>query len=158
MTAIAGIDLSTKAIDIVLLDEDTDRAHHHRVELAGGGAFLAALDVRDRMPSRSWWEDAAVVSIWLELPFARHLKSVAPLMRIQGAVLASLPRSLVAGELTPQTWKRLTVGQSNAAKPDVANWVFGRWLNCPAAVGQDACDAYAVAWAGRMLEETARAA
>jgi hypothetical protein len=156
MGAVAGIDFSTRRIDIVLLDEDSDRATPHPYDLPRDGAFLAALAVKDVLPQRSWWEEQQVVSIWLELPWARFLKSVAPLMRMQGALLAVLPRELVAGELAPDTWKALTVGKRQASKPEVAEWVLGRWVDQPGAVTQDACDAYAIAWAGRGLERTAR--
>jgi Holliday junction resolvasome RuvABC endonuclease subunit len=159
VSATAGIDFSTRAIDVVLLDDDTDHATWHRYPL-DPPAFNAALQVRHTvLLRRSWLEDQGVHSVWIELPWARQRKAVAPLMRLQGAILSRLPLDLIAGELAPQTWKKLTVGKANASKDDVRAWaVLEPGWTLPGHWTQDAIDAYAIAYAGRQLERQTEAA
>lgn len=147
---IAGIDFSTHAIDTVLLDEDTDRAtwHRRRLDTAPGDAFEAARRVRDAMPARGRWLDT-VIAIGIEEPAGQ---GTTPLVRVQGAILACLPVTLLIQPLYPVTWKKHSVGRGDARKPAIADWAFARL----AAAGidardwpQDAFDAYAIAYATR---------
>jgi hypothetical protein len=54
-----GIDLSSRAIDLVLLDENEQRAQWQRVELEGATAFDRARDVANKMPQPGWYEATA---------------------------------------------------------------------------------------------------
>jgi Holliday junction resolvasome RuvABC endonuclease subunit len=162
---IAGIDFSTHAVDVILLDEDTGRPrwHRRRLDTGPGDAFNAALRVRDAMPVRGAWRDSGVTLIAIERPWSRQLRSIAVLMRIQGAILATLPPQLPILELHPQTWKRETVGKSNASKAAVAAWARAELiLRCGSTTvdgwPQDAFDAYAIARAAQALNDRSEAA
>lgn len=162
---IVGIDFSTHAIDLVTIPEEADgrAAAWARRRLDNGrdhDAFIAAMRVRDALPPRAHWRDSGVTTIAIERPWSRQLKSIAVLMRIQGAILATLPPTgITVMELHPQTWKKETIGRSNASKDQVAEWARAelatgsvtppddRWP-------QDAYDAYCIARAARTILET----
>lgn len=101
MSFVAGIDLSSRAIDIVLLEESTNRAKWHRFELAGGLAWDRTLDVRRAMPVASFWDDVYLAAI--ETPFPDQ-KGV--LRRVQGAVMARIPERVLVWEANASQWKR----------------------------------------------------
>jgi hypothetical protein len=158
---IAGIDFSTKAVDVVLLDEDTDAATWHRFELSGQDAFDRARDVKAAVQGwHSLWDD--VVACGIEDPRGYGAGS---LYRVQGAILSCLPGAMLVQPLIPSSWRK-TVGLSGAAgKPAVRTHALAlmyrasgnRWTNedWP----QDACDAYCIALATRtMLHATEQAA
>ena len=160
MSAIAGIDYDSSAIDVVLIDEDSGAwLGWHRYDLAcgPGGALDRARRVRDLLPSRSTWADE-VVAIGIEQPFSKITASLAPLLRVQGAILACLPREIRVEPLPPNRkiaghgWKALTVGKTNATKTDVARWAIAN--GAPADVPQDAFDAFCIARAMRQILET----
>jgi hypothetical protein len=155
---IAGIDYSTRAVDVVLLDEDTDAATWHRFELVGADAFDRARDVRRAMLSRPMpWEDRLsgdsslfwddVLACGIEDPRGFNSGS---LYRVQGAILACLPARLLVHPLIPSSWRKTVGLPGNANKQGV--WEFadgkgkGHWP-------QDACDAYCIALATRTLLE-----
>lgn len=116
---VVGIDLSTKAIDLVKLSEDSNRAEWVRCELAGATAWERAMSVREALTNGMyrrewpmelngrdafWWDDVYLVAI--ERP-VNDQKRV--LRLIQGAVIASLPAKLrqphCCWEIHPSTWK-----------------------------------------------------
>lgn len=155
---IAGIDFSTKAIDIVLLDDDTDAATWHRFELAGQDAFERARDVRNAMvAAMPLWDDA--VAIGIEDPRGYGAGS---LYRVQGAILARLPRHTLVHPLIPSSWRKTVGLPGNASKEDVS--LFASRLRVAAegsrTVGwpYDATDAYCIALATRSLIELGEAA
>jgi hypothetical protein len=156
VSAIAGIDFSTRFVDVVLLDEDTDHADWHRYPLAGlGDAFDRTRTVRYALPSRSWWDD--VIAIGIEQPFGRG-SSVTPLYRVQGAILACLPPLTLVQPWIPSSWRSAVGLAGNCSKDDVAAYVHD---NCLEAIDwpQDACDALCIALATReALERTQDAA
>jgi hypothetical protein len=151
---IAGIDFSTKAVDVVLLDEDSDAATWHRFELEGQDAFDRARFVRRAMwsPASSWWDD--VLAVGIEDPRGYN---AGVLYRVQGAILACIPNSNLVQPWIPSEWRRQVGLPGNASKNDV--WVFTmdqretieRWP-------QDACDAYCIALATRQRLEIGAAA
>jgi hypothetical protein len=107
MPSVVGIDLSTRAIDLVKLEEDSNRAEWVRCELHGETAWERALSVRDALINltwRDWFDDLYLVAI--ERP-VNDQKRV--LRLIQGAILASLPAQLrqphCCWEVHPSTWK-----------------------------------------------------
>lgn len=117
---IAGIDFSTFAVDVVLLDEDSDGAEWHRFTLAdlpGWDAFDRARAVRAAMPSRSWWETNGVIAIGIEDPRgygAGHL------YRIQGGILQCLPPDVLVHPWIPSSWRKSVGLSGNAKKADIA--------------------------------------
>jgi hypothetical protein len=158
---IAGIDYSTRAIDIVLLDEDSDAATWHRFELAWpdfSDAFARARSVPVNVPGprAEFWDD--VLAVGIEDPRGYNAGA---LFRIQGALLTRIPRDKLVHPLIPSQWRK-TVGLPGiASKDEVA--LFSHGLRGRAAVvdglasfplwPQDACDAYCIALATRILLE-----
>lgn len=115
---IAGIDFSTKAVDVVLLDEDSDTVEWHRFPLDGpGDAFDRSRLVRAAMPSRSWWEDHGVIAVGIEDPRGY---SAGHLYRIQGGILQCLPADVLVQPWIPSVWRRLVGLAGNADKNAIA--------------------------------------
>jgi hypothetical protein len=154
----AGIDIDTNSIHVVRLELDSDEARYDRVRLdVGPGDYhQRARRLRDLMPTRGAWKDDGVVTIAYEDPRSAAFKAAVPLAVVRGALLACLPRDVPVVPLTPQDWKKWTLGggfpgQGNATKDDVAAWVRDHWPNRPPAADQNALDAYAIAWAARAM-------
>ena len=151
--SLAGIDFSTHFVDVVLLDEDTDAATWHRFELSGADAFDRARDVWRKVPRAvaSFWDE--VVAVGIEQP--RGNFGVTHMMRIQGAVLACIPSWKLVHPLNPSDWRKRCGMPGNCPKDQVEAFAtFHRGVEpfsdhefWP----QDACDAYAIAWATRTL-------
>lgn len=145
MSAVAGIDYNTRAVDVVLIDEDTGTASWHRFPLAGiGDAFDRARSVREAMPPRSWWETHGVIAAGIEDPrgyAAGHQ------YRVQGGILQCLPRDLLVQPWIPSAWRKAVGLPGNAPKVVVATHVFSVvvGVHVPAMWPQDACDAYCIA-------------
>jgi hypothetical protein len=150
---IAGVDYSTRAVDVVLLDEETDAATWHRFALEGQDAFERARAVRLAMFTRPFdWDD--IVAIGIEDPRGYNAGA---LYRIQGAILSSMPRHTLVHPLIPSQWRKTVGLPGNASKDDVSAWVYDHWLQplnaAPMLLQQDACDAYCIALATRTLLE-----
>lgn len=150
---VAGIDFSSRFVDIVLLDEDTDAATWHRFELTGADAFERARDVRNGMIGISpIWDD--VIAIGIEDPRGYGAGS---LYRVQGAILARLPRRTLVQPWIPSAWRKTVGLPGNAPKSQVEAFAtihrgvepFSDHEFWP----QDACDAYCIALATRSLIE-----
>ena len=101
---VLGIDLSSKAIDLVLLDENADRASWTRITLEGATAFERARDVAEKMPQPAWYDTHGVFLCAIERPFVSHGQDVIRL--VQGCVLAEIPRELHVWEVAVSEWKR----------------------------------------------------
>jgi hypothetical protein len=148
MSAVVGVDLSSKALDLVKLDEDSPRAEWVRVELAGETAWERTLDVRGALWNwpdvkwADWWDDVYLVAI--EAPYG-HGSNL--LNRVVGAVAASLPARLRTPErcwvVRPDEWKQ---GLGLKAKPTIDDLLM---LGVPGVErDQNARDAYCLAmWA-----------
>lgn len=157
---VAGIDFSTRAVDLVLLDEETTVASWHRIPLIEGrGTLAAARSLRGRFPGRSWFESEGVYLVALEETFSGHHAGTAKkLGMIAGAIAVLLPPDLTLLEIPAHEWKRETVGKAGSTKAAVQMWFTevgfqanpgsGKWT-------QDAFDAYAIAWAARALNQRA---
>ena len=139
---IAGIDYSTHAVDIVLLDETTDAATWHRFPLAGRDAFERARDVRRTMPRGTFWDD--VLAVGIEEPRGYNAGA---LYRIQGAILSMLPSDTLVQPLGPSEWRRRVGLPGTCGKETVAAAVRLRRLldERPVDWPQDACDAFCIA-------------
>jgi hypothetical protein len=126
-------------------------------------SFERCRSVRSVLPSRGWWHDEGVVAVALERPSGRHVKSVATLMRVQGAILACLPDELAVTEMVPAEWRKKCGLPGNATKDSVCLWAFKRWRNILIMDGddslpQDAYDAFCLAWALREMTSVEAAA
>lgn len=167
MSFVCGVDLSSRAIDCVLLDETTNAARWHRFELQGETAWARALNVREAMTealveatpygltgnSPSLWDDVYLVAVETPIPDQRKV-----LRLIQGAFIASLPAQLRqphrCWQVTPTEWKK-TCGIKGNAKPtdaDLSRIAPGALLHradIDRAYLQNAYDAYCIAWHAR---------
>lgn len=171
MSAVVGIDLSTKALDLLKLDETTSRAEWVRCELAGKDAWERTLNVRDclrgylqfgeTVANAEWWDDVYLVAI--EAPYGRGQTGTNALLnRVVGAVAASLPAHLRAPErcwiVRPDEWKHGLGLSAKPTKDDVAALADGTTLSLTniavAALhnwefDQNARDAYCIAMFAR---------
>jgi hypothetical protein len=141
MPAVVGIDISTRAIDLVRLNENSDEAGWLNVPLAGEPAWARIRQIRAHMPDASWWSDVYLCAI--ERPFSQWRSDTVRLA--QGAVLACIPAELETWEVPPQTWKS-ALGCNTRKKPDWTSFPkvdgIGEWT-------QDALDALGVAFYAR---------
>lgn len=149
---VAGIDLSSFAVDVVLLDEDTDAAEWHRFELAGGTPFDRTRSLRACFPSRSFWEDAGVYLLGIEDPHSRANHTAKALGLVTGGVAALLPRDLVVLQVPTAEWKREFTGSGSSDKEAVA--VKAALLGF-IELNLNATDAYGIAWATRAINQRA---
>lgn len=157
MPAVLGIDVSSFAIDLVRLDENTQDAHWDRIMLLGDTPFERLQSVQVLMPNTAWYDDIYLAAI--ETPKTRFMNSAGALFPVYGAVVARLPQSLVVWDVHPKTWRRSLGLGGNAPKEAVRLAVellapdfCDSWM---AELPQDAFDAYAVAYHAR--ETNARA-
>jgi hypothetical protein len=137
---VAGIDLSSFAVDMVRV-HDTGLVDWHRYMLEGNDAFDRARRVPDAMPGPTdeLWDETMAIGI--EQPAGHH--GVIPLVRVQGAILARLPKDLLVHPYVPARWRVLAGLPGHALKADVrllsiAHGGGEQWA-------QDAHDAHLVA-------------
>lgn len=154
---IVGIDLSTRALDLVKLDDDTNRAEWVRCELVGKDAWERTL--RIRFHPTSWWDDVHLVAV--EAPYGRASPGPTALLnRVVGAVAASLPAQLRdparCWVVRPDEWK---AGLGLKGKPTPRNMPANAEITemhhpkLPEDAYQNARDAYCLAyWARGELE------
>lgn len=160
MSAVVGIDLSSKALDLVKLDEDSNRAEWVRCELHGKDAWERTLHVRENLylgPPRTgdmflrerFWDDVYLVAI--EAPYGSGQPGTqAILNRVVGAVAASLPAHLRAPErcwiVRPDEWKAHHGLKGKPTTLDLVRLVgTSKPFNVVAADEQNARDAYCLA-------------
>lgn len=164
MSYLAGIDFSTRSVDVVTVDEDTGAATWTTYPLSGADAFERTRNVADAIPGRHsvFWDD--VVAVAIEEPQGAQKATVAKLKAIQGAVLACLPAQLLVHQLRPSEWRKAVGLPGNASKADVMRWALQDIVGPTVTVlyppydvefSQDACDAYCLALAVGTLVETA---
>jgi hypothetical protein len=144
---IAGIDYSTQAIDLVLVDVDDGAARLFHWDLCGATAFDRTRAVGLVMPARRavFWDPVRAVGI--EEPFGRGPNSwaiVPKLKAIQGAILACIPNNIEVTPLKPAEWRAAVGLPGNAAKGAVATWALG-YAGVDWKWPQDAFDAYCIA-------------
>jgi hypothetical protein len=148
VSLVAGIDYSTHAIDVVLIDEDTLKPEWHRLELAGADAFDRARTVRPRLiGTRYSWD--GVLAVGIEEPRgygAGHL------YRIQGAILTVIPNQILVQPWVPSEWRKAVGLKGNASKQDIYAFTVATMFKsgpklAPDSIHwpQDACDAYCIA-------------
>lgn len=160
MSLVAGIDYDSNAVYTVAIAEDDGAfAMANKVDLAcgPGDAFDRARRARDLLPARTRWEDAGVVALGIEETFSHAFKAAVALARVEGAILACLPRDLVVLPLAAAHhggWKELTVGKTNASKAEVIEWALAN--GAPPRLEHDFYDAFAIARATALLWQTRR--
>lgn len=157
MSAIAGIDLSSHAVDCVLIDENDHRViAWHRWQLtANGDAFDRTRWVRDSMPSRGWWKDEGVIAAGIEDPRGQ---SAGVIYRVQGAIISCLPTWLLVHPLNPGEWRKLIGIPGNATKEMTRDWVRAQVGSVAGSWPNDATDAYGIARATSSLLDQSVAA
>ena len=89
----AGIDVSTQAIDVVLLNLDDDHADWRTYDLGAGDALARVRRIPRVLPPSHAWADSGVRQIQIEQPMSAAYKSAIPL------AWASAPSS----QASPQT-------------------------------------------------------
>lgn len=161
-SGVVGIDLSSHALDLVKLEEETNRAEWVRVPLWGKNAWERTLTLAEQFSEigSEWFEDVYLVAV--EEPYsAGQPGTLAILNRVVGAVMASLPYKLRCVErcwhVRPQEWKS---GLGLKAKPTGADMHALGWrgFDIPGTTvptyDQNARDAYCIARFAR--DENAR--
>lgn len=149
---VCGIDFDSREVNMVFLCLDHDRALWERRKLDQErklDSFERCRRVREHLPARGWWGDHGVVAVALERPMGASRIGVAQQMRVQGAILACLPRTIAVTEYAPSAWKRMSVGDGRASKDEIADWAREHWHALEEKVTQDAYDAFCIAWAVR---------
>jgi hypothetical protein len=156
MSLVAGIDYSTHAIDVVLIDEDTLKPEWWRYPLKGADAWERTRDIGWAFDENWDWDD--VLAVGIEEP--RGYNS-GPLYRVQGAILRCIPdyeqpRRLVQPWI-PSEWRKAVGLKGNASKEAIASHVRNHMLHMLGTIystrelraiwdwPQDACDAYCIA-------------
>jgi hypothetical protein len=161
---IAGIDLSTHAVDIVTVPAwDDGEPVWHRYELTGPDAWERARSVRDAMPPRTsdLWDE--VLAFGVENPQARGpaAQNISVLHRVLGGVLACLPPKTLVHPWQPASWRKACGMAGNTSKDDVRVWAALQLGPKPEYTGaiwpQDAVDAFAIALATRAVLRTGQA-
>lgn len=148
MSTVLGVDLSSHAIDLVLLDENTNQGAWIRCELTGKTFFDRLRSVPAVMPKWGFYEDQNVYLVAIETPKTRFMPSAAALFPVYGAVIACLPRALPVWDVHPKTWRQTLGLPGNATKQAVAAAVHALQDGAPDPIWewpQDALDAYAIA-------------
>lgn len=156
---VAGIDYSTRAIDIVLVPLDEGAPIWHRYVLEGQDSFERTRSVANAMPWRaaSFWDD--VLAVGIEHPAGHH--GTGPLLRVQGAVLACLPTRVLVEPWPPGKWRKAVGLAGNATKGAVEFWSGSLMPSDIAGLDnwpQDAHDAHLIALATRQAIQTQQAA
>lgn len=157
---VAGVDVSTFAIDIVTLEMSGDDYTWWHYPLRGDNLIdrirYAGRAYEDEgLPGRNalFWDELTGVGV--ERPMKRGHGSAQPMMAL-GAVLTRIPDWMLVYDWKPSEWRARCGLKGNAPKADVAAWVSQRRLDLADTKpwAQDACDAYCIAYATRAAIET----
>jgi hypothetical protein len=116
---VLGVDLSTKAIDLVALDEDNPAmCEHRRVELPdpwwNTARWMRSLLRVASIPT--WLEERNVYLVGVERPYGPSRQAIASLHTVMGALIASLPPQVTAFEVSPADMRRELGLPGNCAK------------------------------------------
>lgn len=101
---VVGVDLSTRAIDLVALDEDNPAICEHLSVPLTGEWWHSARNMRKGLQSDlvpEWLDEKGVHLVGVERPYGKQVKAVAALYTIMGAFLASMPPSVMCFEVSP---------------------------------------------------------
>ena len=157
MSYIAGFDYDSNGVYVALIDEDDASFAGARVfdlKAGPGNAFDRVRRLAGLMPGPTAWEDG-IVAIGIEETFSMGYHVTKALGRVQGAILALLPRDVPIYELAANRsedgWKAMNGLRTNARKPAVRERALE--LGVPAQWPQDVYDAFLIARAARRLHE-----
>lgn len=161
----AGCDLSTRALDLCILDTDTGRAEHRRIALTGRWwhdaghmwQHLGHIDPADDMDAIEWLRHHRVDLLGIERPYGPHRQAIAALHTILGALLSALATDaswLPTLEIRPAEMRRHLGLKGNAAKEEMHREITSR-VRAVEHWPPDALDACAVAHAAWQMCERA---
>lgn len=159
---ILGIDVSTKAIDLVYLNEDTPHGNWQRINLPQPATHIASRRVDQARAIRDSLRHEAerletVYLAGIEDPAAyRGGQAIKALGILTGAIYASLPRHITILPIRVQEWRRELGLHPRASKADAQNAAralgANPWLqDWP----QDAYDSWAIAHAAHRINTRA---
>lgn len=158
---IVGIDLSTRAIHIVSLPEDDNRADLHivRLDTERGDQLTRLRRLRDRMPARGAWRDAGCTLIAIEKPFFRG-PGIAPMMAVYGALFQLFPADLPVLELRADDWRSECGIPIRKPREAGGDWhkhqavAFAReqWKPAAPVIDHNGAEAFAIAYAAREID------
>jgi len=159
---VLGVDLSTRNIDLVLLDEDDPtRATHHRIKLEqpwweSARNMVWILD--ERFGHHNYHELQDVSLAGVERPYGPNRQAIASLHTILGAFLASLPSWVCPVEIRPADMRRELGLPGNCKKARMqAVIIDGLWTSFEDWWPPDALDAWAAGHAAlRMCERNVK--
>lgn len=157
--AVVGIDISSRALHVCTLAEDTNEATVHvvRLDIERGDALARVRRLRDRMPARTAYRDAGVTLIAIEKPFfAGSVNGLAPLLIVYGALIACLPPDLPIMELRADDWRAECSlpkrGAKSVLKKAAIDYARVCWANPPQIIDDNTADAWCIAWAAREID------
>jgi hypothetical protein len=105
-SSVLGIDLSSRALDLVLVDEHDAGAHWDRLPLPQCDTKVElARAVKDATPWPRWFENHGVYLVAIESPMGQNRQAIAALYTVLGALVARLPYELPTWLLRPSEWK-----------------------------------------------------
>jgi hypothetical protein len=167
VTAVAGFDISTREITcaIIPLDPTTPTLADGR-----GVAFRSELvtvtrddgvryrDIREAVRVILGPSPYDVQLAYVERPWSRFAKSIAPMMGVYGAVMASIPRHIARAGISPAEWRHTLGLPQRISKTDATDrarvWLATQGVSADALTEHQA-DALFVALAGRQLNHRA---
>lgn len=149
---VAGIDVSSHAIDVVWVPEEGAEAPQWvRWPLTGAGAWERCRDIGRQFPgpAHTVWDETTAIGI--EIAFG---PSSGDVNRCVGAVLSRLPYDLLVEPWPPSKWRKAVGLSGNASKDDVFRYSCHAYLGDRLAIAapkwpQDAHDAHLIALATR---------
>jgi Holliday junction resolvasome RuvABC endonuclease subunit len=157
-----GIDIGIKRVDIATIKDDEVNLHQVQVvhdKGADRAEKLARLQLALIPSLIHIFDQETPFSVWVEQPagFSRNITlvcaygTVLTALRLAMANRSNFPVPIYS--ITPTRWKKGTVGKGNADKNDVYLWATSLGVDG----GQDAIDAFCVAYYGARQTEAARA-
>jgi hypothetical protein len=157
---IAGLDISTRAIHVCELPEDTNAATLHvvRLDTERGDALTRVRRLRDRMPARAAWKDAGCTMIAIEQPFSTG-PGIAPMMAVYGALLQLFPVDLPLVQLRADDWRAECGIPIRKPRDAGSDWHKRRavelarelWTD-PPVFDDNGAEAFLIAWAAREMD------
>ena len=147
---VAGIDVSTKAVDLVLIHQDNlQPPQWHHYPLTGHDAWERTRSIPYAMPGphSTFWD--TVAAIGMENPAGTH--GAHAVQRAVGAVLACLPPLALVQPWRPSEWRKAVGLKGNASKEDVRMFALDAVRDFSGvnwrAASYDCTDAYCIALA-----------
>lgn len=154
----------------MLLSDDTNRAewlHFPGPKLDQGTKYPETVYAQHYgwfLPGRGsdYWDREGIWLCGLESLWSHSRHTLKILATIKGAIGACLPTSLPVIETSAGEWRRTlglpVTGPKRELKMQAMVWAKDEWANRNGMETEDACDAYCIARATRLLNEGARAA